>query len=61
MALKELAAKLLLERRKLALDGGLAPAQRFGCRNCAARSRDREEITQVTPVEHAPTLCILGE
>src|SRR5262249_18231569 len=36
MALNELAAKLLLEPRKPALDGGLAPAQGFGSRDCAA-------------------------
>ena len=44
-----------------ALDGGLAPAQGFGCRDRAARPCDREEIAQVIPVEHLPTLCILGE
>jgi hypothetical protein len=61
MALNELATKLPLESRKPALDGGLAPAQGFGCRDCAARSCDREEIAQVIPVEHLSTLCILGE
>jgi hypothetical protein len=61
MALNKLAAKLLLEPRKPALDGGLVPAQGFGSRDCAARSSNSEEITQVIPIEHVPTLCIFGE
>jgi hypothetical protein len=60
MPLTELAAKLLLEPRKPALDGGLAPAQGFGCRDCATRPRDSEEVAQVIPVEHCADLMQFG-
>src|SRR5262249_13658773 len=60
MALNKLVAKLPLKPREPPLDGGLAPAQGFGCRDRAARPCDREEIAQIIPVEHLPTLCISG-